>query len=114
MNLHALAELRRQAVLDILALVTPHFHPSRLEAPDGSSLKLWACKDKAGMPLNLADSFLPPIHAICQRGLLVPAGGMGATIRTWEQVGIEDIIRLTAWVSEHLPVVSEEPTAAAA
>lgn len=114
MNLQALAEMRRQAILALLDLVTPHFRPSRLEAPDGSPLKLWPCKDSVGMPLNLAESFLPPVHAITQRGVLVPAGGMGATIRTWEQVGIEDIVRLTDWVTANLPKEAALQEAAAA
>lgn len=97
MTLQSLQELKLQAVAQLLAVAAPQmFASSQLKDETGAARRIWAKDGPNGYTdtVSLADSTLPPVHAITDAGIIQNCYG-NAVLRTWNRIAIEDVLRLT-------------------
>lgn len=109
MNLQSIAALKQEVALRLVQVLRPHMVQSkRLTAADGTPALVWAITDAQGftVPINLDGSYLPPIHLVGEAGVYLSQYG-NAVLRRWEQLCLEDLVKLDELVKKTLGVQPE-------
>jgi hypothetical protein len=106
MDMQTLNRMKSEAIDALVALVKPHMSISqRLKDTKGEPLMFWQPDGAEPMTIKLEKSSMPPIYAICKEGVLCNGYG-NAWIRKWDEVGVEDVVKLTAVAQEALAPVA--------
>lgn len=97
MNLQTLRQLKLKAVAKLLAIAEPQmFVSGQVKDAQGQPRRIWAKSNGAGysQAIRLEASSLAPVQAICSDGVIQNGYG-NAYLRTWDNVGLEDVLCLT-------------------
>jgi hypothetical protein len=95
-SIDQLKTLKSEIVSQLMALISPHME-DHADTPAGSSRlrRIWVKRDQEGRRelISFEGSNMQPVYGITQEGIVQNCYG-NAVVRNWDDVNIEDVVRL--------------------